>query len=241
MLREQKDTDPVICEILGLAGVGKSSLLAELKQHNLENVGISFSDLASYPLQLSVISKILPVYLKILMERKVENRPVYALHNAKQDPMLIELKNMIYLQLGIELFSQGKFLQEKRTIIFDQGPIFKLVWLYLFGSIRYSETAMQWWHTMANEWAKHLTRCVFLTASVPVLLERVHNRESNHTLKTLTTKDCNHFFSDYQEAFDFLMEKHFRSQKIQHLVVNTETNDIQAVGTKVAQFILAGG
>ena len=112
---EQKYTDTIICEILGLAGVGKSSLLTELKQHNLENVGISFSDHASYPLKLNVISKVLPVYLKILMERKVENRPVYALHNAKQDPMLIELKNMIYLQLGIELFSRGRFLQGKRN------------------------------------------------------------------------------------------------------------------------------
>ena len=37
------------------------------------------------------------------------------------------------------------------------------------------------------------------------------------------------------------MEKHFSSQKTQHLIVNTETNDIKAVGTKVAQFIIAGG
>ncbi len=238
---EQKYTDSVICEILGLAGVGKSSLLAELKHQDLENIGISFSDLASYPLQLIVASKVLPVYLKILMERKVENRPVYAIINAKQDPMHIELKNMMYLQLGIELFAKGTLLKGQRTIIFDQGPIFKLVWLYLFGSIRYSETAMHWWRNMANAWAKHLTCCVFLTARVPVLLDRVHSRESNHTLKQLSTKDCNHFFLDYQKAFDFIMEKHFSSQETQHLIVNTETNDIKAVGAKVAQFITAGG
>ncbi len=236
---EPKEMNPIICEIVGLAGVGKSSLLAELSQQNLENVGISFRDLASYPLQLIAISKVLPIYLKALIERKVENRPAYALYKAKHDPITTELQNMIYLQLGIELFSQDKFLQGKRTMIFDQGPIYKLAWLYLFGAVQYSQTASRWWHNMANAWAEYLTHCVSLTASVPVLLERVHNRESSHHLKGLSMEDSKHFYSDYQKAFNLLMEKYFRNQEIHHVTIDTEVNDIKSVNSQVTKIILA--
>jgi deoxyadenosine/deoxycytidine kinase len=239
MSTEPRDKNPIICEIVGLAGVGKSSLLEELKQQNFENVGISFRNLVSWPLQSIAIAKVLPVYLKILLERKVENRPAYAAYKAKHGPLATEFRHMTYLQLGIELFSQDSFLQGKRMMIFEEGPIFKLAWLYLFGSIQYSKTAMLWWHHMASTWVRHLTHCVTLTASVPVMLERVHNREQSHNLKGLSAIDCNHFYSDYYKTFDLLMEKYFRNQKIRHLTIDTEANDIKSVSSQVTKIILA--
>ncbi|HFD11151.1 MAG TPA: hypothetical protein ENJ32_01590 [Crenotrichaceae bacterium] len=238
MLIESESENLVICEIIGLAGVGKSSVLAELQNRNLGNVNVSLSRLSSWTLKLVALLKVLPIYFIILFNRKIKNRPDYAVHRIKQAALFLELRVMIYLQLGIDLLSQDEIVHKNRALIFDQGPVFKLATLYLFGSTQYSPTAMRWWENMADAWAAHITHYVSLTAGVPVLQKRVYNRESNHTLKELSDKEANHFISDYIKTFDLLKEKYFNRQEIVHTTIDTEIHDLKTVTSKVTEVIL---
>ncbi|MGH8643712.1 MAG: hypothetical protein ACREX4_04315 [Gammaproteobacteria bacterium] len=96
-----------------------------------------------------------------------------------------------------------------RVVVFDHGPIFRLVQLREFGpestkSHRYG----RWWSSMLKRWAHTLNIIVWLDTREPVLLERLQTRtKGHHRIKRLSEDESYEFLARYRSAYKGIITK----------------------------------
>lgn len=154
---------PLLVELMGLAGSGKSTAFEELVRRRPE---IESRPTLTRPRRAPVTAWNVASVLAHLVRARAITR-----HTRPQDVRL-----MTYLQaLPRVLDREGG---DERTIVFDQGPLYLLARAGLQG-----ERLRPWWTRTFDEWAHRLDAVVFLDAPDPVLLERIDGREKWHALK----------------------------------------------------------
>jgi thymidylate kinase len=154
---------PLLVELMGLAGSGKSTVFEDLLRRRPElepRPVITRRD--RVPETVRTVASVL-AYLVRARAITRRTRP--------QDVRL-----MTYLQaLPRVLDREGC---PERTIVFDQGPIYLLARPRLQG-----ERLRPWWDRTFDDWAERLDAVVCLDAPDEVLLERIDGREKRHALK----------------------------------------------------------
>ncbi len=149
---------PVVVELVGPAGAGKSVLAERLRAPggvvrasvwNLPRLLLLESFVRSLPLLFRLCARDARVPLKVLKQIIRLN----ALH------LLVRRTNHTGL------------------VVLDEGPIFALSWLRVFGrpSVR-PDVTLRWWHGTYARWAAVLDRAILLDASSAVLAERLRRR-----------------------------------------------------------------
>lgn len=92
--------------------------------------------------------------------------------------------------------------RQVRFVILDEGPVFALAWLRLFGEKRLRGDAMKrWWRGAVRQWAATVDLVVLLDAPDPVLARRIRTRERPHRVKQSTDAEIGAFCAAYRQAF----------------------------------------
>jgi len=182
---------PLIVELVGPAGAGKTTLAQALSQHSKR-----------------IRTDTAPYY------RKIEDIPFYARNTLGLMPIFFHLyRNMngrwltreeiawMAILNGWHQVLRQQLSMKGTVVILDQGPVFMLAWLYGFGPERLkSQCAKQWWGSMYKEWANTLDMVIWLDTSDATLVERIRARDVRHGVKQKSDPDAFEFLARWRLA-----------------------------------------
>ena len=159
MTRRNGASRPIVVELVGPAGVGKSALAERLlARHDV--VRASVWNLPRALLLESVVRSV-PQLLRLCIVTRSLPRE--------------ELKQIVRLN-ALRLFVRRR-VDGARVVVLDEGPVFALSWLRVFGHPRLQNgRAEPWWRATYAVWAVLLDRLVLLDAPEPVLTSRIRGR-----------------------------------------------------------------
>ncbi len=184
MLADNKSKkSPLIAEIVGPAGVGKTTVLSALHQCNEEIRPLfGFRRKGYVPFYAGHAILLLPFFL-----RQGKTGRWYTWR---------EMNRMIRLKATRQILER-RTVKEGLITVVDQGPVYTLTVLAGFGSeCTKGQCFVNWWGKTLKEWAKTLDLIIWLDAPDEVLLERIRNRDKRHLVKDKSD----------QEAIDFLAQ-----------------------------------
>jgi len=167
---------PLIIELVGPAGAGKSTITKALRKSN-GNIRIgtvpNVRDIKDFPFFLWNTILLIPIFLTIY-------------RNKKQGSFTRrQIVNMAVLE-GWHRRLQGLDSRNGKVIILDQGPVHILSDLLRFGPRNFRPMIPRWWNNTYQVWAHTLNMVVCLDAPDPVLLNRIRTRAKNHACKSET-------------------------------------------------------
>src|SRR2546425_11413410 len=145
---------PLIVELVGPAGVGKSALAQRL----LARPDVVRASVWNLPAALLIESAVrsLPLLLRLCVVTRALPRE--------------ELKQIVRLN-ALRLFISRR-VAGAAVVVLDEGPVFALSWLRVFGHPRLQNgRAEPWWLATYAVWAALLDRVVLLDAPEPVRSE----------------------------------------------------------------------
>ena len=185
MAPENGTTRPLLVELVGPAGVGKSALAERLTARS----GVVRASVWNLPrwLLLESAARSLPLLLRLCYQARAV--PARALQQ------VVRL-NALYLFVR-------RRVGQARVVVLDEGPVFALSWLQVFGHprLRPDRTA-RWWRRTYAAWAAVLDRLIVLDAAAPVLAARLrHRRKPDDVYRRLTTHERLDVMARYHVAF----------------------------------------
>jgi len=191
-----KQRPPLIVELVGLAGAGKTTLSRALSQRD---------------------EKILLV--PDLELRKREHIPIFVRHVPSLLPLFLgrcrpsrwftwdEIKAMVYLKAWPRVLRQ-QGSHNGTVILLDHGPVFKLARLNAFGPEKLkSQGFEQWWHSMFEQWASTLDVVIWLNAPEKILVERINARSQRHAVKRKSELEASKFLARYRTSYEQILAK----------------------------------
>ena len=183
---------PLIVELAGPAGAGKTSLTTALSERNGDiRIGSlpNIRDIKKLPFFLFNVVPLLPV---LLAARRGENRRL---------PTAQQMAFMAIVQ-GWPEHLRAADPAGGAVIILDQGPVYMLSELLRFCPVHLRKDASKWWGRVCRDWANALSAVICLDASDTILMERVRTRETAHGIKANNDAWATRFLARCREAQD---------------------------------------
>ena len=183
---------PLVVEIAGPAGAGKTTVLHSLKYRSRK-----------------VSSVALPRF------RSVEGLPFFAEHGLLLLPTLLrlamqngrgltrhEISSMITLN-GWHRLCRRDAAGNGSVRLLDQASVFMMAELHEFGpeSLR-SPGAQKWWNRVYRQWAATLDLVIWLDASDTILRDRIRSRRRWHVMKDKPADEVFDFLARYRRAYE---------------------------------------
>jgi deoxyadenosine/deoxycytidine kinase len=189
-----KQTMPWVIEIVGPAGAGKTTLYQALSRYSGHFQLSNFPDVrrvTDAPFfvtnGLRLISTLLPLYQN--NSRQLSRR---------------EFAWMIIL-LGWPTILQNDKKNAKKDIILDQGPVYLMAEMRLFGpDYLLRQRAEKLWHDFYRRWAGTLDVIIWLDAPDEELLTRIRIRSQEHMIKNESAPTVFDFLARYRREYDHL-------------------------------------
>lgn len=184
------NASPVIVELVGPAGAGKTTLSRLLTQEGGEvrmGPDIELRKLEHIPMFFRHVTDWMPIYLR----RGTTNRQL----------TWEELKYITYLKgwpgmLRREEDNRGK------VVVLDHGPIFRLATLLEFGPEKLKSPAVKdWWERLYRQWAFTIDIIVWLDTDDETLVQRINSREQKHDMKGRFSAEALQFLMRYRIAY----------------------------------------
>lgn len=180
---------PVVIEVAGPAGAGKTTLAQALARHdNCARSGPSIHRRRHMPWLARSTLGLLPSFFNLYRTRRLW--------------LPLESKELICLdtlhQLVVRESAKGIPL-----LILDQGPVYTLTYLWLRGheSIR-NGCFTGWWKNSYTKWARTLQAIIWLDAPDDVLMHRIRTREKSHEVKDFSDQAIQKFMHGYRGAYE---------------------------------------
>jgi shikimate kinase len=181
---------PVIVELVGPAGAGKSTLSRLLVRANQDVVlapEIELRKASHIPMFIRHIPDWMPIYLR----RSASSR----------DLRWSELKHIAYLKGWPGLLRRHPSHNGK-VVLLDHGPVFKLATLLEFGPQKLkSQEFKDWWDRVYRQWAYTLDIIVWLDAADGILSERINGRKQRHAMKGKDDFETSQFLLRYRMSY----------------------------------------
>jgi thymidylate kinase len=213
---------PIVVELVGPAGAGKSAVADALRFGQDETLRVSIWGLP-LPALLWSAAALLPTFLMLCLAARA----------VRWD----ELKQMIRLgALGRVLPGAA---QGRRLVVLDEGPLFALTWLQVFGAERLlrSATYERWVNRTLAAWAHLLDAVVLVDAPDPVLSQRIRSRVKPHMVKDQTDQQISAFAARFRAAFASVIPALTRLNGTQQLTVQTDLETPQELAARVLQAV----
>ena len=180
-----------IVEIVGVAGVGKTTLCQVLSQGNKAIHLSDFPDvrkISNVPFFIRNSIQISPTLFKISQHnsRKLTRREFVWLSilNGWPDVLQKELKN-------------------NQAIILDQGPVYLFAEISEFGpEFLKRQEAEKMWRDLYSRWADTLDMIVWLDAPDADLLKRIRSRDKEHVVKNESVDTTFEFLAGFRKAYE---------------------------------------
>lgn len=177
---------PLIVELVGPAGAGKSAVAERL-------VGTG-----------SVVrASVWNLPRALILESIVRSLPLFArLCVATRSVPGAEMKQIARLAaLGLLVRRRAR---HARLVVLDEGPVFALSWLRVFGHARLQHGPLEpWWRRTLAAWAATLDCLVMLDAPESVLISRLRARaKPNDVFREMSDAAVRDLVARYRAAFD---------------------------------------
>lgn len=202
---------PLILEIVGVAGAGKSTLYKLLRERNPKITK------PEPPFKLKYTRYMIYTYLYWY--------PIYVKKYAKDRWFnWTEIRNMGYLETW-QPYLRKQAIEKDLIMILDPGSIYWLTQLKGFGpAITKDERYLAWWEKMKTRWLNSLDIVIWLDAPSDLLFERVLTRGEWHESMSMGKEDVLSSFTRYREGYSQLYNQilqvrknhiyHFRTDQI---------------------------
>jgi shikimate kinase len=173
---------PIVVELAGVAAVGKSTVATDLAQLNPKIRARLRVPVWSY---LASVPALLPTFL--------------GLHWPFRGLLTKEMKRMLRVSA---LHRMVQHSAPGGILLFDEGPVYMLARILVFGADNIRSAAFErWWRSAIAEWAATLDVIVWLEAPDDVLATRLHTRAQPHPLRGADDQDVSTFLQSYRAAF----------------------------------------
>jgi len=174
---------PLVVELAGIAGAGKSTIAHALARLDPE---IRARPRVSGPSYLASVPAMVP-------------RAV-SLHWPFRGLLAKETKRALRLHALHRLVHR---MRGRGAVVFDEGPVYMLARTLALGGRGVATPGFErWWRTTVAEWATVLDVVVWLEAPDDVLAARIHTRPQPHPLRGADDPAMHGFLGSYRAAFD---------------------------------------
>lgn len=211
---------PLVVELVGLAGAGKTTLSKALTQGNQQvtsKITLPRSQMNRH-LLLHTLA-FLPGHLRHCLHQRWFTRE--------------ELRGLIYLTAWPEFLSQPS-RRPQRIQLLDLGPIYRLAFLQEFGPPLVKEGRFaQWSHETLDRWSSVLDLVIWLDAPNAVLLERINTRAKDHLVKARSAAESEVFFTRYRAGFERVIAQLPAHKGPTILRFDTSKNSVEQILTQV--------
>jgi hypothetical protein len=179
----------LLLELVGPAGVGKSTLAADLGRR-LNTTPRAIWGLPVVPL-LGNGMRSLPTLVDFWVSAR--------------SPLWHEARHIVRLRtLHRTLRNTNSRCDE--IVLFDEGPVFSLTWLRGFGHPKLRlQAADAWWHAALHDWGALIDTVVVLEAPDDVLARRIRARPENHEVKDFPNPEIALWMGRFREALDWVL------------------------------------
>lgn len=185
---------PLIVEIIGPAGAGKTTLSRVLSQHD-ENIRVAADLELRKKEHLPVFVSQAPFLLPVILRRCPHSRSF----------TWDEIKALAYLS-GWPRVLRQQAMGGGTAILLDHGPVFKLAMLKAFGPEKLKSQGFEsWWHTMFKRWVSTLDMVIWLDAPDSNLVERINTRSQRHAVKGKSRREASEFLARYRVAYEQIL------------------------------------
>jgi adenylate kinase family enzyme len=214
---------PRIVELVGPAGVGKSSLSRLL---------VDRDDKLVHDTKLRLRGG---KHIPLFVGRALQLLPTLALgRGTGRFYSWEELKKIVYLRCGSQLVARSRGPRTK-TVIVDQGPVFELATLWAFGPERLRLPSYdRWWDLMFRQWAASIDMMICLDADDDVLIPRILERDVWHVVKDSTDSEARAFLSKYRDAYEHVISRLTAVGDVSVVRFDTSTASLEVVMNRLA-------
>lgn len=218
---------PMLVELVGVAGSGKSTLRKMLKEMNPQ------IDMVAPPPKRDYLIPVLKIYYRWL--------PLYLRHYAKTRWFTTkEIKIMSYLDSWLP-YLRHCAVEKDMVVILDPGSIFWLTALKTFGPEITRDPKFQvWWEKMRKKWMSAIDIFVWLDAPTELLIQRVQNRQEWHESKLMTYDDIAESFDLYRKGYGELIDQISKRRKNHILIFRTDQISSDEVFKQVRELLEEG-
>ena len=184
-----------VVEIVGPAGAGKSTLCQLLEQ-------------TSHHIQIQNFPDV----------RKMKDAPFFISNCLQSFPGLFRLYRSNSRHLSRREFAWLAILRgwpsllcresrdDGKTIILDQGPVYLMAEVRLFGPAYLKQkAAARFWEKLYHRWETTLSMIVCLDAADDILTNRIRIRQQEHIVKTEPAVVVHNFLNKYRTEYESLL------------------------------------
>jgi hypothetical protein len=177
---------PAVIELVGPAGVGKTTLSLQLE--------------ANGQCARRTIWFVPPT---LLVRGALRQLPAaLALYRDTGALLWDEVKHLARLD-ALHTFLHTSHWNGTRLVLLDEGPVYTLSWLQVIGHPRFrGSPPMPVWRRTLERWARSLDAVVVLDAPDAVLNDRIRSRAKPHLLKESSGWEVSAFATAYRLAFE---------------------------------------
>jgi len=180
---------PILVEIVGSAGAGKTSLtraLTQCSERIVEGAAPEFRRIELIPFLVRSAHLLFPTYLRQYRNDRWLTRQ--------------EITRIVRLMGWRHVL--GRPATNGVITLLDHGPVFKLTQLHAYGPRKLRHQSFdRWWSSFLKQWANTFDMFIWLDAPDEILLDRVHARDRGHPLKAISGKEANEFLARYRTSY----------------------------------------
>jgi thymidylate kinase len=112
------------------------------------------------------------------------------------------MKRITYLRTVYGML-HGELPGRPHAVILDEGPVYMLARLRVYGGERLRSAAFErWWREALAQWARTVDLIVWLDAPDQILMQRSRTRTQVHQLQRLPEARAQQFLAAYREAYE---------------------------------------
>jgi thymidylate kinase len=186
---------PIFIELIGPAGVGKSSLSRLLAQRS----GITRASIWETPESRLALDTIRSLPTLVVMSVRAR---VLAWQEFKHIVRVRNLRRRLSRMNG-----------SSRLVVLDEGPVHTVTWLLVSGHRSIREGRLEnWWRRMLFDWASDIDIIIALDATDELLAERIRSRPKRHHVKHKSDEEIYAFLDRFRSAFDRVLSELVRER-----------------------------
>lgn len=180
---------PLVAEIAGPAGSGKTSLLRALARLS---PGVTAGLRVSRPHHLRTAAGL--------------GRVLAGLHWPFRGVRWMETKRVVHVEA---LYRAARASRPGGgPLLLDEGPVYMLSRMLVFGGSRLDAPGLRrWWRDAVMRWGATLGLVVWLDAPDAVLSARIRRRAQPHPVKGLDDISIAAFLRDYRQAYEHVLDE----------------------------------
>jgi shikimate kinase len=215
---------PIVLEIVGLAGTGKSTILNSLtKQDKKIQAGYCYNKILYIPCFINII----PILFWTFLSECRNSRHL----------TWVAVKAMLFLST-LHYVAKKQSSNNHTIVMLDQGPIYMLTLLHMFvlENVK-TQRLKQWWENYLNKWSSTLDIIIRLEAPDNILIERVHDRRKWHIFKEQTEQEVQDLMAHYRRSYEYIISRFTLNGGPRIFSFNTNHDSVNHIVNKILNLV----